>query len=119
MNFDKVFGVAQLVLAQVPGLVSGFTQYRLSIYQPAIYKGHEAYLILPLFVGLVATWSVMQYKRRAMWALVPIFVVLMITVISIYSTVDVFSGVHALNWALSYCLVAVFFAFLYGVVTGP
>ncbi|QWW72055.1 hypothetical protein [Rhizobium sp. WYJ-E13] len=117
--WDKVLGWGQLIFSQIPGLVAIFIDRRWSLYQPGIYKGYEAFLLLPFFVAVVSTWSVRVYKRKAMWGLVPAFALIFCTVYWIFRNVDITNPIHTLNWALSYCLVALLFASFYGLVAGP
>jgi hypothetical protein len=113
MPFEKTIGTVMTIGGQVPGAVAAFTKYNISIYQPSVYKDYEFLLILPLAVGVFATWFAYKYSAIAMWLLLPTFLALFGVVYWIFENFDTSSRVHTFNWALSYCVLAVFAAMLY------
>jgi hypothetical protein len=74
---------------------------------------YEFLLIVPLGVGLVATWFAHKYSAIAMWVLLPLMIALSAVVYFIFTSFDATASIHHLNWALSYCVVALFAAILY------
>jgi hypothetical protein len=105
------------VLGQLPGLVSAFSKYNyLSLYQPSVYKGFEPLLFFPLAVGVLATWFAHKYSAKAIPVLGSLMDFLGIVVAAIYFTFDTNDLIHSFNWALSYCVIAIFAAILYRVV---
>ncbi|MBB3136607.1 hypothetical protein FHS26_004364 [Rhizobium pisi] len=116
---EKIFAWGQLLIGQVPGAINYFGKEGISIYQPGIYEGREWLLICPLFVGCIATWSVATYKKKAMWGIVPLFFLVVAVVTFVWFSFPAISAVHSLNWALSYCAVALFCAAVYGLIATP
>jgi hypothetical protein len=110
----KWLALASTVLGQLPWITTLTDAYSLSLYQPSIYQGKEPFLLLPLTVGLFATWTVLRW-RNAMWVILVIFLLLMGFVYWVYDSFGPLSPIHPINWILSYCAFALFVAMLAGV----
>jgi hypothetical protein len=103
------FDLLTFVLSQLPsiGIVFGYDQF--SLYQPAFYREEKPFLLIPLMVGLFATWKVMR-DHRAMYLIFPIFLCLATINYVILKFVPPTNGLHSANWILSYCTFALFVA---------
>jgi hypothetical protein len=77
MSLEKWIRGITTIAGQLPGAVTVISKYdQFSLYQPAIYRGAEPLLIVPLAVGLVATWFAHKFAAIAMWVLLPLLLVL-------------------------------------------
>lgn len=110
-NLDKFLGVGSAVLGQAPWIATVSGIYSFSLYQPAIYRGKELFLLIPLMVGLFSTWCVVRW-HQAMWVVLVLFIMLCIFVYWAYETYPPLSAIHPINWVLSYCAFALFVAVL-------
>lgn len=99
------------LLGQLPWLTTVTGTYSISLYQPSIYHGKEPFLLVPLMVSVIATWSVLQW-RNAMWIILAIFFVIVGFVYWIHTSFGPLSPIHQINWILSYCAFALFVAAL-------
>jgi hypothetical protein len=104
---DKILALASFVVGQIPVIFQALERPLdfLSIYQPLIYQGKEFYLALPVMVGLFATWFVFSYGRWAMWTLLVVFLSLSAVVAWLWNW-PATDPIHAFNWALWYCCLA-------------
>lgn len=93
----KVISFVSIVLGQVPGVLNFFNIYPL--YQRSIYQGRELFLILPLVVGIFATWLVMKHPKAMAVIFVVAFVGFCVS-FGIFEFVDVLSPMHTVNWLL-------------------
>ena len=104
-------------MGQIPGLVSATSKYDyFSLYQPSVYKGFEPLLVFPVAVGVVATWYAHKFSAKAIPVLGALMLAVGALVAVIYFSFDANSRIHSFNWALSYCVVAIFAAILYRAV---
>ena len=114
MSIEKWIRGLTTIAGQLPGAITAISKYdQFSLYQPAIYRGSEPLLIIPLAVGLVATWFAHKFAAIAMWVLLPLLLALAAVVYFVFTSFDATDRIHQLNWALSYCVVALFAAILY------
>jgi hypothetical protein len=102
-------------LGQLPSFGIATGAYSLSLYQPSIYQGKEPFLLVPLMVGLFATWTSLRWEN-AIWVIMTIFLLLSAFVYWVYDSFGPLSPIHAINWILSYCAVGLFTATLPRVV---
>jgi len=114
MSREKVIGTVMMILGQIPGVISVATKYNTStsLYQPSVYRDWEPLLLIPLGVGIAATWFAHKFSAIAMWILFPLMLALAGVVWFLFRF-EVNSQLHVFNWALSYCVVAIFAAILY------
>jgi hypothetical protein len=110
-TLDRIAAAASAVIAQIPWLATVTGTYNISLYQPAIYRGKELFLVAPLMVAVMAVWCVLRY-RGAMWGIFVAFCLMLALVYWIYTSFPVESPLHAANWILSYCVFALFVAAL-------
>src|SRR5256885_16305997 len=64
LNFEttkKCLPIISAALGQVPSATTVAGVYSLSLYQPSIYHGKEPFLLIPLMVGLIATWAALKW----------------------------------------------------------
>jgi hypothetical protein len=108
---EKWLALISTALGQVPWVTTVTGVYSLSLYQPSIYQGKELFLLVPLMVGLFATWTVLRWPN-AMWVVLAIFFALTGFVYWVYDTYGALSPIHPINWILSYCAFALFVAAL-------
>lgn len=117
--WDKVGGTCSAVAGIAPPALTGFGYHWVSLYNPPIYEHLEPFLLIPIIVALFSSWSVMT---SPVWSMRIIFVaslLLAIVVLLVYLkfpeqyTVSSIS-IHALNWILSYCVLAMAIALLFG-----
>jgi hypothetical protein len=113
VSLEKFIRAGSAILGQAPGAIAAISKYNVSIYQPAIYKGSEYLLVVPLAVGIVATWFAHKFSAIAMWVLLPLTLVLAAAVYYVYTNFEATDRIHQLNWALSYCVAALVAAILY------
>jgi len=109
-KIEKLIAVASAVVGQAPW-VSTIFGYPLSLYGPSIYHGKEFFLLIPLTVGVFATWSVILW-RGAMWIVGILFLAIAAAVYWIFETLPASSPYHSINWIASYCAFALFVASL-------
>lgn len=58
-GYKQAIPIGLSVLGQVPPITTVTTILPvMSLYQPAIYRGREAFLLVALMVGIMATWAV-------------------------------------------------------------
>jgi hypothetical protein len=110
-GLEKAAGIVSALLSQAPWVTTVTGAYRISLYQPAIYRGKELFLVIPLMVTVVGTWLVMR-DRRMMWYISITFLVLAIFVYATYVTFPPLHWIHPINWILSYCAFGLFSAAL-------
>jgi hypothetical protein len=112
---EPVFAVVSTLVGQLPGIGIVTGLYSASLYQPSIYHGKEPFLLVPLMVGLFATWAVLQWQK-AMWVVLLLFLALATIVYWIYDDFSPLSPLHPINWILSYSTFALFVAALTRVI---
>jgi hypothetical protein len=110
-RIEKVVAVISGVLGQAPWIATLTTTHSPSLYQPSIYRGKELFLLLPLMVGVFATWAVLRW-RNTMWFILVIFLLLVTFVYWAYDNFGPLSPIHPINWLLFYCTFALFMAAL-------
>ena len=104
-------------LGQIPGLVAVTSKYDyFSLYQPSVYKDLEPLLAFPVGVGLITTWYAHKFPAKAVPILATLMVALAALVAAIFFGFQANNVIHSLNWALSYCVIAIFAAILYRVI---
>ena len=116
--WDKVFGFCSAILGIIPPALTGFGVHGPSLYNPPIYEHLEPFLIIPGMVALYASWSIMT-SNRSVHVIFAIALVLALVVLFVYldfpEQKTVFSiNIHAPNWILSYCVLAMAIALLFG-----
>ncbi len=105
------------VLGQVPGLVAATSKYDyFSLYHPSFYRGLEPLLAFPVAVGLLAAWYAHKFPTRAIPVLGTLMIGVAVLVAVIFFGFNANSAIHSFNWALSYCVIAIFAAILYRVL---
>lgn len=110
-TFGKWIALFFTVIGQLPTLATFTGVHPISLYQPAIYHDKEYFLLVPVMVGLFATWCVLRWPK-AMWAVLAIFLMLTSVVYYVYDNLGPLSPVHPINWVLSYCVFALCLAAL-------
>jgi hypothetical protein len=116
---DKVLAVCSAILGLVPPALTGFGAHFASLYNPPVYEHLEWFLIIPGIVAIFASWSVLTNRQKSMpvlFVLALIFALIMLFVyLGVPGSSTVWSiNVHGLNWILSYCVVALAIALLFG-----
>jgi hypothetical protein len=110
--------IVSIILGQLPSALVLLTGEP-SLYQPGIYYGLKPFLVVPLMVGVVATWSVIHWKP-AMWTNFGVFTVLAVIIFYIYKTQPPSHWLHPVNWILSYSafalLIAAFMRFVFDTI---
>ena len=104
---EKIIAIVVWVISQIPAASTGVGRYRISIYQPSIYNGKEAFLIVPALVAVFSIWVAIQH-RRAVWGIFVVAILLAGVVWWVYERYPATHWVHAVNWVLSYCVASLF-----------
>src|ERR1700719_4425194 len=110
-KLEKLVPIITTVLGQAPWIATITGAYPLSLYQPAIYRGKELFLVVPVMVAIVATWAAVK-SIGATWAIFVIFLVVVGLVYWIYTSAPTLDPIHTVNWILFYCAFALLFAAL-------
>jgi hypothetical protein len=106
-SFKLISSVVSTIGGQLPWILNALGVHSISIYQPAIYEGKQLFLIVPIGVGIFATWLVVIRSANMAWVFAA-FVLLAILVYWLHGF-PTMSPVHPANWILSYCLPALVF----------
>jgi dipeptide/tripeptide permease len=117
--WDKVLAVCSAILGLLPPALTGFGAHFASLYNPPIYEHLEPFLIIPGLVAIFASWLVLTNRQKSMPIIFGLAFFLALVVLFVYLGVPGSStvgsiNVHALNWILSYCVVALGVALLFG-----
>src|SRR5713226_8076481 len=104
-GLEKAIAAAFALLGQAPWITTITGVYPISLYQPSIYRGKELFLLVPIMVGVIATWAVVL-SRKAMWVVFLAFLLVSSFVYWAYETFPPLSPIHPINWILSYCAFA-------------
>jgi hypothetical protein len=107
-----------MVLGILPPAVTGFGYHWASIYNPPIYEHLEPFLIIPAIVAIFASWSVMlnpASMRTVFKITLPLAILVLFVYLAFPENYAVGSiKIHSINWILSYCVVAMAIALLFG-----
>jgi hypothetical protein len=110
MTLERIVAALTWVAGQLPWAIALLNNH-LSIYEnPAIYEGHELFIIAPIAVGIFATWAVFRFDPGGMLSIAGCFVALLVIVIYILDDVPIDNKIHTYNWFLFYCLPALVLA---------
>jgi hypothetical protein len=119
-GWDKVLAVCSAIFGLLPPALTGFGAHLLpSLYNPPIYEHLEPFLIIPGMVAIFASYLVLTNRQKSMPVVFGLALFLALVVLFVYRGVPASStvgsiNVHALNWILSYCVVALAIALLFG-----
>lgn len=118
-GWDKGLAVCSAILGLLPPALTGFGAHFASLYNPPIYEHLEPFLIIPAIVAIFASWLVLTNRQTSMPVIFGLALFLALVVPFVYLGVPGSStvgsiNVHALNWILSYCVVALAIALLFG-----
>jgi hypothetical protein len=88
-------------------ILSHFGLKQFSLYQNlSIYQGNELFIIVPIVVGLFATWIAFRIDTYGMILVLMCFIILTVVVIYIRDHYPDNDKIHSYNWFLFYCLPA-------------
>jgi hypothetical protein len=105
------------VLSQFPWIATLIGLYPASIYQPGVYADGATpwFLIVPAIVWVFASWLLFR-RPRMMWWLFALSLILAAIVAWLYFYFPADAHIHKLNWILSYCVVSLFVALVFGFI---
>jgi hypothetical protein len=117
--WSKVMAACSMILGILPPALTGFGYHFASLYNPTIYEHIEWALIIPGIVAIFASWSVLTNRQIFMPVIAGVLLLLAVVVLIVYLGFPLNSkigsiNIHALNWVLFYCVVAMAIALLFG-----
>jgi hypothetical protein len=108
-KIKNIIGVVSALVGQIPWALTMWSQYPVSLYQPAIYRGKRFFVVVPMMIGVVAVSALLRY-RAAIWFVLTAFLIITAFVYWVYETKPPDDPIHAVNWILSYCAFALLMA---------
>ena len=108
-KLEKIVGTVSTLAGLAPAILTFFGLYPVSIYQPAIYKGFEWFLLIPVGLGLLSLKAIMEW-HWFVWVIGGLFLISACVVFYIYVSFGPSDPIHIKNWILSYCTLAFLFA---------
>jgi hypothetical protein len=116
---SKVMAACSMILGILPPALTGFGFHFASLYNPPIYEHQEWFLTIPGITAIIASWFVLTNRQTSMPVIAGVSLVLAVIVFVVYNTLPANCtigpiNIHVINWILSYCVVALAIALLFG-----
>jgi hypothetical protein len=74
-KIKNIIGVVSALVGQIPWALTMWSQYPVSLYQPAIYRGKGFFVVVPVMIGVVAVLALLRY-RAAIWFVLTAFLII-------------------------------------------